>query len=196
MKISAAILSGGQNKRMSGNNKAFVDFQNEEMIAKILNIIKPIFDEIIFIANCDTKAYLKYNPDKIACDLIPNRGALSGMHSALNNCTNEACFIFACDMPLLNTEIILEQIENISKNYDAVVPKHPLGIEPIHAIYKKSIFQKLDEYLKQTNKNKIELYLDTIQTFYWEIPYNNTFININSEIEKQNWEILLSQNKQ
>lgn len=196
MKISASILSGGQNKRMYGLNKAFVEFHNEEMIAKIMKVIRPIFEEIIFVVNHDYSSYSKYCPDKIVSDIIPNRGALSGIHAALNACKNDVCFVFACDMPLINTEIIRRQIDLIEPSYDVIIPKQDNGIEPLHAIYKKSIFSFLDEYLKQTDKNKIELFLDTIQTFYWEIPYNNSFVNINSEIEKVHWENILKKNKQ
>ncbi len=196
MKISASILSGGQNKRMLGINKAFVDFQNEEMMAKIMKVIRPIFEEIIFVVNQSNTSYNKYCPDKMVNDIIPNRGALSGVHAALNSCKYDACFIFACDMPLINSDIIKQQINFIKLNYDAIIPKHNKGIEPLHGIYKKSIFSSLDEYLKQNDKNKIELFLETIQTFYWEIPYNDSFININSEIEKTHWENILKKNKQ
>lgn len=188
MQISAAVLMGGKNSRMLGKNKALMDFKEHQMVVHILNVIKPIFDEIIFVSNDNPHHFASFSPTKIVSDIIPSMGALSGIHAALTACSNPYSFVFACDMPLLDKNLILNQLSHIKSGFDAIIPHHPQGIEPLHGIYAKSTETVLKNHILSQENKKISLFLSKIQTFYWEIPYNNAFVNINTENEKIFWE--------
>jgi molybdopterin-guanine dinucleotide biosynthesis protein A len=188
MHISATVLMGGKNSRMQGENKALMEFKERQMLEHILDVIKPIFDEIIFVSNDSSLDFKSFTPTKIVADIIPNMGALSGIHAALTACSNPYSFVFACDMPLLDKNLILNQLKNINSSIDAIIPKHPEGIEPLHGIYAKSSETVLKNHILSQENKKISLFLSKIQTFYWEIPYYNAFVNINTENEKIFWE--------
>ena len=179
---------GGKNSRMLGKNKALMEFKEHQMLVHILNVIKPIFDEIIFVSNDNPQYYESYTPTKIVADIIPNMGALSGIHAALSACSKPYSFVFACDMPLLDKNLILNQISHVNSSIDAIIPKHPEGIEPLHGIYAKSTETVLKNHILSQENKKISLFLSKIQTFYWKIPYYNAFVNINTENEKIFWE--------
>ena len=49
--IAGAILSGGQNRRFNGRNKAYVDLDGMAIIQRSVDIFKSIFDEIILVTN-------------------------------------------------------------------------------------------------------------------------------------------------
>lgn len=188
MKYSAAILMGGQNTRMSGENKALKTFQDVIILERMMTVIKPIFDEIIFVTNKNPEQYKIFKPTKITSDIIPGRGALSGIHSALKHCSNESCFIFACDMPTLDTSFIEQQISAELTEHDAVIPIHDNKIEPLHGIFKKRNFSELQYHLFHSKKSQISLFLNEIKTFYFKTTDQKSFININSEAEKNAWE--------
>ena len=46
-KISAAVLAGGKNVRMEGEEKAFIRIGDMPILARIISLLKELFDEII-----------------------------------------------------------------------------------------------------------------------------------------------------
>jgi molybdopterin-guanine dinucleotide biosynthesis protein A len=185
--ISCAILMGGKNSRMGGQNKAFSKLNGQTILSRINSVAKPIFDEIIFVTNDSETEYGKYLPDVVVRDIIAGRGPMSGIHAALSVCRNNWCFVFACDLPQLDAELIIEQCQHIVSGYEAIVPRHASGIEPLHALYSKNLVKPLENYLNCCKDNKILLFLKTTNTLFWDVDYQNAFININSpdDLEKQ-----------
>ena len=57
--ISGVILSGGQNRRMRGLNKAFIDIDGKIIIDKTITLFKDLFKEVIIVTNCPEE-YRKY----------------------------------------------------------------------------------------------------------------------------------------
>ncbi len=178
--LSCAILMGGKNSRMGGQNKAFLEVGGQTILERILSVTKPLFNETIFVANDSAEQYCKFCPQGFVSDIIPGRGPMSGIHAALKASRNHWCFLFACDLPQLNAEFILKQCQQINSGYEAVVPRHDSGIEPLHALYSKNLTEPLENYLDCCKDNKILLFLETVNTLFWEVNYQNSFININS----------------
>ncbi len=51
-------------------------------------------------------------------------------------------------MPFLDKKIIADQIEEFNRNnYDILIPKVGKLIEPLHAIYRKSVLPNLERFL-------------------------------------------------
>jgi len=177
---SAAILIGGKNSRMLGENKALIKLGSETLIERMLRIISPVFDDIVFIVNEDRHLYEKYSEIRIYKDIIPGKAALSGIHAALSHCRYSNCFVFACDLPMLNEDFIHKQIGHISRYFDAIIPVHKYGIEPLHAIYAKRCIDILEKHLNESDSLKIQSYLDKINTLYFDTEVTDIFTNINS----------------
>ena len=52
----------------------------------------------------------------------------------------DSIFVFAGDMPFLDKKIVTDQIEEFNRNnYDVLIPRVGELIEPLHAIYRKSV---------------------------------------------------------
>lgn len=183
-KVSAVILAGGENKRFNGKTKANIQISGVRIIARTVKILHDLFDDIIIVTNNpdDFKAYHQFT---IVPDEVKHVGPLGGIHAAMKVAKNEAIFVFASDMPCISTEMVKAHIEFYNKRRcDAAIPRIKDFKEPLHAIYRKSIFNKLDEFLGSANKYSIENFIKDLNVRYHNIEdtaeYRKAFININT----------------
>jgi len=184
--IAAAILAGGHNSRMRGENKAFLKIEGIFIIERSLNILKDIFPEIIIVTNF-VQEYERYKKDCcVISDLIRDIGPLGGIYSALAQTTKEAVFFVACDMPFLHNELIRQQLEHFkTKNCNALVPKIGSSIEPLHAIYKKDLADDIHRFIKDNGNYSLRSFLKTVNVCYWNLKdtslNSKIFKNINTK---------------
>jgi len=183
--ISAAILAGGQNSRMSGFNKALTQVGGKTMLHSMHDVISKNFDHIILNCNIHYAEYEQYT-QHIVHDILPGFGPLSGIHSVLSHCNTEWCFIFACDLPFLSHELIQKQIGFISDDYDVIVPMHENGIEPLHSIWSVECLGVLEDHLQQSCDLKITSFFKKIRTYYFDTKEDLCFLNINSKKDIEN----------
>jgi molybdopterin-guanine dinucleotide biosynthesis protein A len=182
--ISGVILAGGENKRFDGINKSNLIIGGSSIISRIVNIISDIFPEIIIVTNTPEEFHA-FNNYKIVRDLFLKVGPLGGIHSAINASSKESVFVFAGDMPFIDKEMILNQIEYFSFcSADAVIPRVKDNDEPLHAIYRNSILCSLDKYLSQNNKYATRDFLIKMNIDYMTLPETEktkrAFTNINT----------------
>ncbi len=181
---SAAILSGGKNSRFNGENKAQLKLDNQKIIDRILNVLTTIFDEIIIVSN-QKDLYSEYTNVKIVSDYYKEIGPLGGIHSALKNANNDNVFIVSCDMPFLNKDMIIKQIEfHHLKESDITIPRLADSNEPLHGIYKKSIISILEKHIQSSDNYRIRSLFEFISISYFLIDTNEKtkkiFTNINN----------------
>lgn len=167
-KLSAAILAGGKALRYGGKNKSFITINGSTIVEKNLEILKDLFDEIIIISN-DPDSYHLHSKITVVKDIYPNKGPLSGIHAALCHCTTSGVFVFACDMPNLDKEIILSQVRYFSeKRSMIIVPETPTGIEPLHAIYPKDSLTAVEDLVKMKSNLPIRSLFSLYPTLFWK----------------------------
>lgn len=182
--ISAAILAGGENKRFGGIIKACIVVDGQKIISRIVRTIDDLFSEKFLVTN-SPEEFREEVHCTIISDQIDKCGPLGGIHAALKNASGEAVFIFAGDMPYLEKHIIEILLENFRESkFDALLPQMGGLIEPLHAIYRKSILGSLEKYLSENNSRAVHDFLKTIDTGYISIPETKAnikaFTNINS----------------
>ena len=190
--ISGVILAGGENKRFGGINKSNLIIGNLSIITRIINTISDIFTEIIIVTNTPEE-FQPFNHYKIVQDQFFKVGPLAGIHSAIKESSKEAVFVFAGDMPFLNKEMIINQIRYFSScTSDVVIPRVNDYDEPLHAIYRNSIYVQLDKYLSGNKQYAIRDFLTHVNANYMQLPESEktkrAFTNINTpgEVEKAN----------
>ena len=182
-KLSAVILAGGKNSRIQ-REKSLIKIKGDHIIDIQVKILESIFEEIIIVTQKED--IIKKFPNlKIISDEFQNCGPLAGIHSALKKSNTEAIFVFACDMPFLDTHVIRRQILAFNRgNYDVLVPKHHAGIEPLHAIYSKASLIYLTECL--CNKNySVRSFYNKVNVKYLNFSNKKIvkFFNINTHID-------------
>lgn len=182
--ISGVILAGGANSRFNGIVKANIIIGGRTIISGASKTLKEIFTEIIIVTNTP-QDFSEYADYKIVPDVKMNKGPLGGIHAALKAASGDAVFVFAGDMPFLDKEIIVSLLNSFAGNKcEILIPKTGDFIEPLHAIYSKSIIKNIEDYLEAANKNAIRDFIKQVNTCY--LPLKNSektrkaFSNINS----------------
>jgi molybdopterin-guanine dinucleotide biosynthesis protein A len=184
--IAGAILAGGKNSRMSGLNKAFIRLNGTSLIQKTLRLFEKIFDEIIIVTNCP-QDFAPYKKDvTLITDTIKGIGPLGGIHAALSATSKKAVFFVACDMPFLHNALIRRQIKCFSKvEGDCLLPRLNSFAEPLHAIYKKTLKENINNFVKDSSNYSIRKFLGTVNVHYWDLEKNRfnqkIFANFNTK---------------
>lgn len=167
--ISAAVLAGGANKRFSGVIKAKLHVGGKPIIARMLETIGEIFDEILIVTNTPEE-YQDYYTYSVVSDLIKNIGPLGGIHAALKSTSKEAVFVFAGDMPFPDSNIINRMIEQYSKtHFKIIVPQVNKYKEPLHAIYSVSVLPELENFISEEGNYAIHCFLNRMDVCYIEL---------------------------
>jgi len=184
---SAALLAGGNSKRM-GFDKQFFHIFKERLFENIIPTLKKRFEDVIVVTELP-ELYHDMNIRTVS-DIIPDFGPLSGIHAAVTESKSKYVFILACDMPNINIDYIDYMIENIINNSaDACVTIKGDWIEPFHAFYGKTGLPVIEADLLE-NKGTILYFLQKVNTLY--IPESDArlftpdwslFFNINTPEE-------------
>ncbi len=139
--VSGAILCGGASSRM-GRPKAFLPYAGKTLIEYRFDSMKAIFSQVVLVANApDDYAHIT---DDVVKDIIPQRGPLVGILSALLVAEFDHTFVIACDMPLVDNALI-QEMAAARTGTDVLVAAHEDGIEPLLGIYSKRCIPPLEE---------------------------------------------------
>ena len=182
--ITGVILAGGANKRFGGITKATVMVGGKTIIKRMTDVLDKLFEDIIIVTNTPEE-FSEYKKYKIVNDIITKAGPLGGIDAAIENTFNRAVFIFAGDMPFLNTKVIELLINNYKKGeFDAVVPRIGTFIEPLHAIYNVSAGESLKAFLTTAENHSAQNFLKKLNVNYIEMEntaeLKSAFTNINT----------------
>jgi len=111
-------------------------FRGETLVSRILDRLAGLAAEAIVIAP-ESQKYLSLGI-RIVPDLLPGRGSLGGLYTALFSASQPAVAVVACDMPFVNADLLAHQCDILfSDNMDVVVPSSRKGLEPLHAIFRR-----------------------------------------------------------
>jgi molybdenum cofactor guanylyltransferase len=184
MKISAVILAGGLNSRFGGIIKAKIRIGGRTIISRILDTIDGVFDEIILVTNIPEE-FTGFDNLKITHDHFLNIGPLGGIHAAIKVSSMDAVFVFAGDMPLLDKQLIIRQIDYYSKNvFDILVPRVGQYMEPLHSIYNCSLLGKLENYLSGNHNQAVRAFISEMNTMFFDLEESEetlrALLNVNS----------------
>ncbi len=152
--LSGIVLAGGQSRRM-GRNKALLELQGQTLIARVLERLSPLCDELIISAN-DVELYVDL-PAQVVPDLIPGRGALGGIHAGLTTMRHDKAVVVACDMPFLSLSLLRYMVV-VSSSYDVVVPWVNGFFEPLHAVYSARCVDPIAQLIAEGPRRVVDLY--------------------------------------
>lgn len=137
MGLTIVIQAGGESRRM-GRDKALAPFQGIPLIARVAGRLAPMADELLVTTN---------HPEELAflglpCfpDVLPGKGALGGLLTALSSASEACVAVVACDMPFASPAILNMAYELANTaGFPAVVPRFDGFLEPLHAVYRPEI---------------------------------------------------------
>jgi molybdenum cofactor guanylyltransferase len=185
--LAGIVLAGGESQRM-GRNKALMELHGQPLIARVLDKLGSLCDELI-IAASDPASYASLGVQAVP-DVLLNRGPLSGIHAGLAAMHAERAVVVGCDMPFLNAAL-LRYLASLGCDWDAVVPQIGGQFEPLHAVYGVACVKAIEELVVAGPRRIVHLYQrvrthvvteETVRSFD---PHLYSFVNVNTP---QEWE--------
>lgn len=159
---SCIILCGGQSRRM-GQDKGSMLIKDKPMIKHALSTLDHEINEAIIVLN-DRERIAKYkkfiNPEDYSYtvtfveDKIKNKGPLPGILTGLENISGQYALVLPCDSPYVTKNYINTIFNEITENYQAIVPYHDVNdklktSEPLHSIYSKNIIPEIESLISK-----------------------------------------------
>lgn len=141
--VIGVALAGGASRRM-GRDKASLSIAGEPLLGRSVARLRRALAEVIVVG---TPALAPLVPmTRIVPDAWPGRGplgalatALDALHAldALDAADAEWVLLVACDMPFIQPALLREiaRLALTTPDVDAVAPRGPRGLEPLHAAY-------------------------------------------------------------
>ncbi len=141
MKTIGVILAGGASSRM-GQDKAMLSIEQSTMLTRTQNVLAGTsVDKIIISRNDQKKGHF--------ADLIPNKGPLSGIHSAAVRFPFFNLLILPVDLPLMDSTSLQPLIDQgLASNKNVRFGKHSL---PLFIRNTAALRETLDYTLRCTN---------------------------------------------
>jgi len=143
--VSVVILAGGRSRRL-GMDKALLKLDGEWLLERIANALASLSEELLVVVD---------DPDKLGHlglrtveDVRRGLGPLGGIYSGLRAMRHERGLFVACDMPLLNLDL-LRYMVSLSRDFDVVIPRIGDNVEPLHAVYSKACAMPVAHLLEQ-----------------------------------------------
>lgn len=120
-----------------GVDKALLNFGGQKLIQQVLSRLDSLAQETIITTN-HPEGY-RFLELPLIPDIIPDRGALGGLYTALQAATQPLVAIVACDMPFANPDILrtCRDLLVVNHDLDAAIPSTERGMEPLHAVYRR-----------------------------------------------------------
>jgi len=181
--VKPVILVGGKSRRF-GSDKFFLNINGNYLFERTYNILKSVFnEEPVFIGRWAPALNYQFFPD-----LIPNLGPIGGLYTAFKLFSSHYVFLIACDMPLIQKEVLEYMYKNLDFSSHIYIPKLENGfIEPLFAFYKSTLLKTIEENISKNDLKLRSLINDHIVQYltYEEIrsldPNLYTFLNINTK---------------
>ena len=151
---TAAILCGGKSRRM-GFDKSEIMINDKLLIEHIAETLEDVFEEVIFITD-DVRKYehLKYPVYK---DILPDKGPMGGIFTALKYASSEFVFVTACDMPVIHTDYIRHMMKLTEKSGEGAASWKNGYIETLYAFYSKSMIERIELLLSREQCKLLDL---------------------------------------
>lgn len=153
-KIAGLILAGGENKRMHGRKKAFLQYKEKpfwKWIAAVMNETDKIYISVARKTDYELYGESCFEKFQLVEDLYEKRGPLGGILSGLSICEENALLVMPCDMIGCTHKIIEELISTFQKNGNPVFYKDKDIVLPFPGIYTKSMIPQIEEMIENRN---------------------------------------------
>jgi molybdenum cofactor guanylyltransferase len=183
--LTIAIQAGGESSRM-GQDKALVPFLGAPLIQRVFDRVVGLGDEILVTTNHPLA--FTFLQAKLASDILPGHGALGGLYTALSEASHPMVAVVACDMPFVNPGLLVALSDRLAEaGCAAVIPRSTSGLEPFHAVYRRSACLPFVKASLDTGLRRVDSWFTQARIEYFspeEIklydPHQMAFFNVNT----------------
>ena len=186
------ILAGGQARRMQGQNKLLMQFDQQNQLLKILNVLEHQVAQVWINSHQDWQSYVSLNA-KLKCfqdDDAGFFGPLMGMKSAWHYCQQDYVLFVPCDVTYIPADILAKMHQALAQVADSQVVYLQFNQQPLYpfCLMKREALAILQQQIAQ---QKLRLYDSFLQLHAQVIAITNcniSFHSLNSLEELQQYQ--------
>ena len=179
--LSGVILAGGESSRF-GEDKSQMRLAGKSVLERLLEILGqfPFRELAVISAQGKTKSW----PEGIVTlvDDHEGLGPIGGITTALRHLSS-GILVAACDMPFVSVPLVEWLLGHYDPQADAVIPRHPGGIEPLFGIYEKKFLPGLEEAVR-SGQYALHFLFEKAKVRFVDVPAQfsaeREFANINT----------------
>lgn len=176
--LGVLVLAGGEATRLPG--KLHLDAGDVPMIVRVFRNVSPgrptyVSCKATFPGRIDALL-----PCPMVVDRWPLRGPLSGLISTMSEMETRFVFAVAGDAPFVDRAFIDRLWAEVRAGDEAVVPRHPDGIEPLAAIYDRAAFIREGVPVLHDGKGALRMVIDRLHVRYVPVDDVSVFANVNT----------------
>mgnify|MGYP001572339658 CR=1 FL=1 len=105
-RVAAAVLAGGQGRRMGGADKGLIAYRGRPLIEWVLEVLAPQVEELVISANRNLDTYTAYGYPVIPDTLSGFPGPLAGVLAAMQAVAADWLAVVPCDTPHLPADLV------------------------------------------------------------------------------------------
>ena len=154
MRVSGAMLAGGQSSRM-GMDKASIVLVpgglrlGDLVLARLGNVA----DDVMVVAP-EREGYERF-AGRLVDERHPGAGGLGGIASALHAARHEWCLVVGCDLPFLSSAVLRRMVELAGDHVDVIIPRLPgesrqggrMVMQTLTAVYSRRCLPPIERQL-------------------------------------------------
>ena len=185
-RIAAAVLAGGQGRRMGGEDKGLVELAGRPMVAHVIDRLRPQAGTLLINANRNRERYAEITGCRVVADREDGyAGPLAGMASAMEAADARFLLTAPCDAPLVPERLgprlydaLVDERAQLSVAHDGA------RLQPVFALIDSVLLESLLAYLR-SGERKIDLWYAQHRMAtadFSDVP--QSFSNINTPEER------------
>ena len=179
-RLSGIILAGGKSSRF-GKDKSRLELAGRRVLENLLEVLGQFPFQRLAVVTARGKAESWPEGIEILPDDQEGLGPIGGITTALRHLPG-GVLVAACDMPLISAPLVDWLLGQYDPQADAVIPRHPGGIEPLFGIYEKSFLPALEQAIR-TGRYALHFLFAAAKVRFVDVPEKfsaaREFANIN-----------------
>lgn len=174
-KMSAAILVGGQSRRM-GRDKSQLTYGSVTFLGEIAAKLDDFNEKYLSLNAGQTHTVIGFTN---VYDKYDNIGPLGGIYSVLKESTVDYVLFVPCDMPFI-TRSAINHIVDMWQEEDMLIAMTKSGRQPLVGIYSKRCITAIGELIDKGDYRPAMLLESVRSTICDMTEYEECFANINT----------------
>jgi molybdopterin-guanine dinucleotide biosynthesis protein A len=166
-----------------GRPKALLPFDDQPLIAHVVAALRTLCADIVVVGAPEQD--LPRLPATVIRDEVAYQGPVGGMRHGLAAISGDVAIVVGCDTPFVSLPLVGHLFGLIS-GFDAVVPTWQGHLQPLNAVYRKTVLPTLQRQFERGDLTLVDLF-DEIRTLHVDEdevrrldPDGASFFNMNT----------------
>lgn len=147
--ITAAILAGGEGRRVGGEDKGLLPLSGRPLIAHAIAALRGQVGSIVICANRNADRYAEFAP--VIADGNPGfHGPLAGIATVLRACRSEWLLTVPVDCPQPPRDLAVRLHDAaLAENRDVAAVFDGRRVQPLFALYRRTLAANAEKAVKK-----------------------------------------------